>query len=73
MVDRANRRACGNWLGKQRRNFNLTNRCWDLLHELALEFGLDHGAMLEICVREKYIKDIGPLPKITYAGGEKAK
>jgi len=66
-------RHCGNWLGKARRNFNLTNRSWNLLHALCLEYGLNHSSMLEICIREKFIKDIGPLPPIEYAGGRKAK
>lgn len=65
--------GCGNWLGKQRRNFYITNRAWDLLHELALEFGMNHSSMLEICIREKYVKDIGPVPPIKYADGRLAK
>lgn len=64
-------RGCGNYLGKQRRNFYITNRCWDLLHALSLEYGCNHSSMIELCVREKYVKDIGPVPAIVYDGGKK--
>jgi hypothetical protein len=63
----------GNWLGKARHNFYITRRCWQLLHFLCMEYGLNHSSMLEICIREKYIKDIGPLPESQYHNGEKAK
>jgi hypothetical protein len=63
----------GNWLGKARHNFNITRRCWHLLHLLCMEYGLNHSSMLEMCVREKYIKDIGPLPEIEYHDGRKAR
>jgi len=65
--------GCGNFLGKQRRNFYITNRSWQLLHALCLEFGVNHSSMIELCVREKYVKDIGPVPKIEYSGGRRAK
>lgn len=66
-------KGCGNWLGKQRRNFYITNRSWDLLHALALDFGLNHSATLELAIREMYVKNIGPVPPIKYADGTKAK
>jgi len=65
--------GCGNFLGKQRRNFYITNRSFDFLHALCLEYGLNHSSMLELCIREKYVKDIGPVPAIKYADGRKAK
>jgi len=55
--------TCGNWLGKARRNFNITRRCWQLLHVLCLEFGLNHSNMLELCVREMYVKHFGKVKK----------
>ena len=63
--------GCGNYLGKQRRNFYITNRAWDLLHELTLELGTNHSSTLELAIREYYVKLIGPVPPIKYAGGMK--
>lgn len=64
--------GCGNWLGKQRRNFYITNRSFDLLHALALEFGINHSSMLELCIREMHVAKIGPVPPVTYSDGRKA-
>jgi hypothetical protein len=54
----------GNFLGKQRRNFNVSNKAWNLMHELALELGVSHSAIIELAVRHFYqsIKgDPGPI------------
>ena len=63
----------GNWLGKQRRNFYITNRSWDLLHKLCLEYGVNHSVMLEMTIRDKYAREIGPVPPIKYKNGQNAK
>jgi hypothetical protein len=62
----------GNWLGKVRHNITCTRRCWNLIGELCQEFGLSHGGIIELAIREKYIKDIGSLPPIMYHNGRKA-
>lgn len=57
----------GNWLGKQRRNFYLTNRCWRLMHELALDIGVSHGTIIELAVREMYARIKNEVPPIAYS------
>lgn len=56
----------GNFLGKQRRNFNISNKCWDLSHELALELGVSHSAIVELAVRHFYQSIKGTPDKIRY-------
>lgn len=65
--------ACGNYLGKQRRNFNITNRCWDMMHNLSLDIGVNHSAIIELAVREMYCRYHGEVPPIRYWDGTKAK
>lgn len=62
----------GNWLGKTRHNITMTARGWGLVHKLCLEYGLNYSEIIELAVREKYIKDVGPLPPIQYSDGRKA-
>lgn len=59
----------GNYLGKARRNFYLSNRSFDLLHQLSLEYGINHSNILELAIREMYVKTFGPVPPIEYADG----
>ena len=66
-------KGMGNWLGKTRHNITMTDRGWDLTHRLAMEYGLDHSAIIELAVREKYLKEIGPLPPIKYVDGRPAR
>ena len=54
----------GNYLGKARRNFYISNRCWDLMHQLSLEFGINHSNVIEIAVRELYQRTYGSVPRI---------
>lgn len=61
-------RAGGNYLGKARRNFYISFRCWRLMHELSLEYGLSHSGVIEMAVRRFYVNTFGELPGISYAG-----
>lgn len=63
----------GNWLGKQRLNFSVSGRFYEMLHRIALEYGVNHSVALELCVREKFTKEFGPVPEIKYPGGSKAR
>ena len=54
----------GNYLQKSRRNFFISNRCWDLLHQISLEMGLSHSGCLELAVREMYQRMYGTVPPI---------
>lgn len=54
----------GNWLGKSRRTYFLSNKCHDLLHEVSLQQGLNHSAVIELAVRVYYQQVIGPVPPI---------
>ena len=54
----------GNYLGKARRNFYISNRCWQLLHALSLELGLNHSSVLEMAVRAYHQTVIGPVPPV---------
>ena len=56
--------AMGNWMGKARRNFMISNRCWHLMHELSLELGISHSAVIELSVRETYQRVYGRVPEI---------
>jgi hypothetical protein len=44
----------GNYLGKSRRNFYLSNKCWVLMHEMAMELGINHSNVIELAVRKLY-------------------
>lgn len=63
----------GNWLGKAKHNIRITNRCWHMIHILSKEFGLNASSIIELSVRDKYVKEIGPVPEIKYTSGEKAR
>lgn len=56
--------AEGNYLRKSRRNFNLSIRCWELLHRLSLELGVNHSNVIELAVREMHQKYIGPVKPV---------
>ncbi|RPH38332.1 hypothetical protein EHM92_00175 [bacterium] len=66
-------RAMGNFLGKQRRNFNLTNRCWDMMHQLACDIGVNHSAIIELAIREMYTRYQGTPEPIKYSDFRRAK
>lgn len=63
----------GNYLGKQRRNFYITNRCWNMMHDLSIEIGINHSGIIELAVREMYIRYHGQVPDINYVLGDKPK
>jgi hypothetical protein len=44
----------GNYLGKARRNFYISNKCWTLMHEIAMELGVNHSNVIELAVRKLY-------------------
>lgn len=68
---RAFYRGQGNYLGKQRRNFYVTNRAWEMMHELSIDIGLSHSGIVELAVRDMYVRYHGSVPPITYVGGGK--
>ena len=49
----------GNYLQKSRRNVYLSGKCWEMLHEMGVEIGLNHSNTIEICVRMAYPKVLG--------------
>lgn len=63
----------GNYLGKQRRNFYISNRCWEMMHKISLDIGVNHSAVIELAVREMYRRTIGDLPPIEYRDGRIAR
>ncbi len=64
-------RGVGNYLGKQRRTLNLTNRGWDMAHEMSLDLGVSHSAVYDLAVREMWTRFHGHVPPITYLSGRK--
>jgi hypothetical protein len=63
----------GNYLAKHRRNFYLSNRCWQMMHAISLDLGLNHSGTIEIAIREMYRRVIGNLPPIEYRDGRIAR
>jgi len=56
----------GNFLGKRRRSIFISNKCWNLMHELSLELGLSHSGIIEIATRMYYREMTGKPANITY-------
>lgn len=63
----------GNYLAKQRRNFYISNRCWEMMHELSLDIGLNHSGIIELSIREMYRRYMGNVPPIQYVDGRIAR
>jgi hypothetical protein len=63
----------GNYLAKQRRNFYLSNRCWEMMHTISLDIGVNHSAVIELAIREMYRRMIGNVPPIEYRDGRIAR
>ena len=54
----------GNWLGKVRKNYMITQTAVDCCHELTLQTGFNHSHVVEWAIRKLYQELIGPVPKI---------
>jgi hypothetical protein len=62
-------RSMGNYLCKARRNFYLTQRCWELMHEISMELGVNHSNVIEFAIRRMYSEICGkPAPPISEGG-----
>lgn len=53
------RRLEGNYLGKSRRNYHLSDRCVQLLQECTVNEGLSQSSVIEQAVREYYMNRRG--------------
>ena len=51
---RGPRRLEGNYLGKSRRNYHLSDKCVELLQACTVNEGLSQSAVIEQAVREYY-------------------
>ncbi len=58
--------AEGNYLGKGKRTYNITDDCDKMLLDLSLQYGVNKSSVVEIAVREKYLRDIGPWIPLKY-------
>lgn len=56
--------STGNYLRKSAKNYLLSYRCIALILELTLIYGITASAVIELAVREKYMRDVGPWLKI---------
>jgi hypothetical protein len=57
--------AEGNYLRKRRKSFFLSADCCQMVLDLVFKLGLSEGGVIEIAIREKYLKEIGPYPHAT--------